>query len=125
MTCDATILYGIPHCSTVKKARAWLDAQGIACSFHDFKKLGVHHGQLAEWAQQAGWENLLNRKGTTWRKLPDARKNAIASAESAFELMIEQTSVIKRPILRHGDTVLIGFNETLWQQHLHPEAPVP
>ncbi len=112
----AVHMYGIPNCSTVKKARLWLESQGVNYQFHDFKKQGVTREQLAAWAQQLGWETLLNRKGTTWRKLADARKAAINDADAAFTLMIEQPSVIKRPLLQQDHALLIGFDKAEWNQ---------
>ncbi|MDR3390586.1 MAG: ArsC family reductase [Sulfuriferula sp.] len=104
-------IYGIPNCSTVKKARTWLEQHGIAYQFHDFKKTGVSVAQLDAWAQQTGWEKLLNRQGMTWRQLSDDAKAGITGADTAFALMTEKTSVIKRPVLVHQGQVLVGFNE--------------
>lgn len=104
-------IYGIPNCSTVKKARTWLEQHGIAYQFHDFKKTGVTTEQLSAWAQQTGWEKLLNRQGMTWRQLGDDAKAGITGADAAFALMTEKTSVIKRPVLVHQGRVLVGFNE--------------
>ena len=104
-------IYGIPNCSTVKKARTWLEQHSIAYQFHDFKKNGVSVEQLSTWAQQTGWEKLLNRQGMTWRQLSDDTKASITTPEAAFALMVEKTSVIKRPILIHQGQILVGFNE--------------
>ena len=104
-------IYGIPNCSTVKKARTWLEQHSIAYQFHDFKKNGVSVEQLSTWAQQTGWEKLLNRQGMTWRQLNDDTKASITTPEAAFALMVEKTSVIKRPILIHQGQILVGFNE--------------
>ena len=87
-------VYGIPNCDTVKKSRAWLDAAGIAYSFHDYKKQGVPEAALRHWVEVLGWEALLNKKGTTWRKLPDASQAAVIDAESAIQLMLQGASVI-------------------------------
>ena len=100
-------LYGIPSCDTVKKARAWLDAQGVPHAFHDYKKAGVDPALLAEWADRVGWEVLLNRAGTTFRKLPDADKVGIDRTR-ALALMAAQPSLIKRPVLVAGE-VVVGF----------------
>ncbi|MHB1678011.1 MAG: arsenate reductase [Sulfuriferula sp.] len=104
-------MYGIPHCNTVKKCRLWLARHHIDYQFHDFKKEGVTVSQLSAWAQQAGWEKLLNRSGTTWRKLSDEVKTGITTSTAAFVLMAEHTSLIKRPILVYKDRLLVGFNE--------------
>ncbi len=104
-------IYGIPNCSTVKKSRLWLAEHGIAHQFHDFKKEGVTVAQLSAWAEQAGWEKLLNRAGTTWRRLPDEVKTGITTPAAAFALMAEHPSLIKRPILVHQDRLLVGFKE--------------
>src|SRR5262245_54806446 len=102
-------LYGIKNCDTMKKARAWLDAHGVAYDFHDYKTEGVDRARLERWSEQVGWESLLNRAGTTFRKLPDARKTGIGERE-AIALMIEQPSLIKRPVLEQGGTLLVGFS---------------
>jgi len=102
-------LYGIPNCDTVKKARRWLDDQGIEYVFHDFKKEGVTPAQLQDWIDQAGLDVVLNRRGTTWRKLPDDVKQNVDTAR-AIELLTEQPSMIKRPVLIQEDgSVHIGF----------------
>lgn len=111
-------LYGIPNCTSVKKARAWLDAHRLAYQFHDFKKTGTSVTQLNNWAQQVGWEKLLNRQGTTWRQLDDATKASVIDASSAMTLMSDKTSSIKRPVLALGATLLVGFNETEYSQLL-------
>ncbi len=103
-------IYGISNCTTVKKALAWLDQHGHAYEFHDFKKAGVNVALLTAWAQQVGWEKLLNRQGMTWRQLPDAVKASVTTQEAAFALMMEKTSVIKRPLLEHAQQIVIGFN---------------
>ena len=112
-------LYGIPNCDTVKRARAFLAAQGAAVQFHDFKKAGVPADRLAAWVASAGWQRLLNRQGTTWRKLDDAVKASVVDAPSAKTLMLAQASVIKRPVVEWsaGD-VTVGFDAALWQQRV-------
>ncbi|HVK94418.1 MAG TPA: ArsC family reductase [Noviherbaspirillum sp.] len=112
----AITLYGIPNCDTVKKARTWLDNNGVEYRFHDFKKTGVSSELVAAWLQHVGWEILLNRKGTTWRALDDERKTAINDAASATLLMMESPSVIKRPVLFDGNAAHVGFSEALYQQ---------
>ncbi len=111
-------LYGIPNCDTVKKARAWLAGRGIQADFHDYKKQGVPEAALRGWVKALGWETLLNRKGTTWRKLDPARQAQVADADSAIALMLEQPSVIRRPVLVRGDTLLAGFDADAWAQTL-------
>jgi arsenate reductase len=105
-----TILYGIPNCDTVKKARVWLTDHGVAHQFHDFKKQGVPETQLDIWLKTVGWETLVNRKGTTWRKLDDATKAAVVDAASARALVLAQPSVIKRPVVEWANgEVTVGF----------------
>ena len=108
------MVYGIPHCDTVKKARLWLASQGVDYQFHDFKKQGVPAEQLALWTQAAGWETLLNRKGTTWRKLDAAAQAAVHDAASAQALMLAQPSVIKRPVVNWGNRLTVGFDAAAW-----------
>jgi arsenate reductase (glutaredoxin) len=103
-------LYGIPNCDTVKKARTWLGGQGIDFSFHDFKKQGLDRATAARWLEQLDWETLVNRKGMTWRNLPDERKAAVTDKASALELMLEHTSVIKRPVLEGAGPISVGFS---------------
>lgn len=108
-------LYGIPNCDTVKKARAWLQDRQVAVNFHDFRKQGVPEAELDQWLAQAGWETLLNRKGTTWRKLDPAVQAAVTDRKSAHSLMLEQASVIKRPVVRWDDgSVTVGFDAAGW-----------
>ncbi len=106
-------LYGIPNCDTVKKARTWLEAQGLAYAFHDYKKAGADAGKLAEWCAAAGWDKVLNRAGTTFRKLPDADK-ADLDQTKAIAVMLANPSCIKRPILEHPGGLLVGFKEADW-----------
>lgn len=105
-------LYGISNCDTVKKARAYLSQSGVQHDFHDFKKQGVPLAQLQHWIAAVGWERLVNRQGTTWRKLGAAAQAAVVDAASAQALMLSQPSVIKRPVVETaaGD-VLVGFDE--------------
>lgn len=105
-------VYGIPNCNTVKKARTWLDEQGAAYAFHDYKKQGVPADRLDDWIRQVGWEVLVNRQGTTWRQLDEAVKAGVSDAASAKALMQAQASVIKRPVIEQGGKVLaVGFDE--------------
>ncbi len=103
-------IYGIPNCDTMKKARQWLDAHGIAYEFHDYKKEGVDEKRLRHWVEQVGWESLLNRRGMMWRKLDQAVKDDIDEA-SAIRIMLETPSIIKRPVLERGDTLHLGFKD--------------
>jgi Spx/MgsR family transcriptional regulator len=101
-------IYGIKNCDTMKKAFAWLDGHGVDYAFHDYKKSGVERAQLERWCKAAGWEKVLNRGGMTFRKLPDAAKEGL-DQKKAIALMLEQPSMIKRPVLETGRTVEIGF----------------
>ena len=105
-----TTLYGIPNCDTVKKARTWLLDNGIDFTFHDFKKQGLTPELVRGWLNDLDWETLVNRKGTTWRNLPDERKASITDADSALALMLEHPSVIKRPVLQGAGPVSVGFS---------------
>jgi len=114
-------LYGIPNCSTVKKARDWLSRQNIAVEFHDFKKQGLDAKIARRWLQQADWDKLINRSGMTWRKLPEQRKQLVHDAPSALALMLESTSVIKRPLLEQDGKLLhIGFDESAYSKIFNP-----
>ena len=106
-------LYGIPNCDTVKKARAWLGDAGIAYDFHDYKKAGIDEARLRRWSAEAGWEKLLNRSGTTFRKLPEADKTGL-DEDKAIALMLAQPSMIRRPVVEGGDTLLVGFDPDTW-----------
>jgi Spx/MgsR family transcriptional regulator len=110
-------VYGIPNCDTIRKARQWLDGRGIAYTFHDYKKEGADPAKLERWVREKGWEALLNRAGTTFRTLPDADKQHIDAAK-AVTLMLDQPSMIKRPVVEHPGGVLIGFRESEWQAAL-------
>ena len=110
-----TKMYGIPNCDTIKKARKWLEANDVAYEFYDYKKLGVPEKELKRWVNEAGWETVLNKRGTTWRKLDDDTKNNISEA-SAIKIMLENPSIIKRPVLESGKSLLIGFKEADYQQ---------
>jgi arsenate reductase len=105
----ATItIYGIRNCDTMKKARAWLDSRGIAYAFHDYKAAGIDRGRLEGWARHAGWQALINRAGTTFRALPERDKEGLTEG-TAIALMLSQPSMIKRPVLEAGATLLVGF----------------
>lgn len=107
-------VYGIPNCDTVKRARAWLADHGIDALFHDFKKAGVPADLLDGWLDRLGWEALLNRKGTTWRKLDEPTRNAVVDRVSARALMLAQPSVIKRPVVDWGLRTTVGFDAAAW-----------
>jgi arsenate reductase (glutaredoxin) len=106
-------LYGIPNCDTVKKARSWLDARGVAYAFHDYKKAGADAAQLAIWCDALGWDRVLNRAGTTFRKLSDADKSGL-DRDTALALMLAQPAMIKRPIVEHPGGLLLGFKPAEW-----------
>lgn len=110
-------LYGIPNCDTVKKARTWLDGQGVPYAFHDYKKAGITQAKLKAWIKVLGWETVLNRAGTTFRKLPDEAK-ADLNQTKAIALMAEQPSMIKRPIVEYDGGLLIGFKQPEWEAAL-------
>jgi Spx/MgsR family transcriptional regulator len=109
------ILYGIANCDTVKKARTWLEERGIEYQFHDFRKQGLNPVQLHAWVDEWGWEALINRKGTTWRKLPEETRQAM-NETLALAVMEDQPSLIKRPILDNGQRRLVGFDPNSYRQ---------
>jgi Spx/MgsR family transcriptional regulator len=110
-------IYGIPNCNTVKRARTWLEENGIAYEFHDFKKLGLDENTIKQWLTQKPWDRLINRGGMTWRNLSDAEKAVVTDNTTATQLMISKTSVIKRPILVQNNALLaLGFDEATYQQ---------
>lgn len=110
-------LYGIPNCDTVKKARAWLAARGAAHRFHDYKKEGADPARLARWADAVGWETLLNTRGTTFRKLPEADRTGL-DRDRALALMEAHPSLIKRPVVEHSGGLLVGFDADRWARAL-------
>ncbi|WP_416401992.1 ArsC family reductase [Alicycliphilus denitrificans] len=120
MSTPTIIVYGIPNCDTVKKARAWLQEQGLPYRFHDFKKQGVPAERLPAWMAAVGWDRLLNRQGTTWRKLDPAVQGRVHDAASAAALMAEQPSVIKRPVVEWSGAptgrVTVGFHADQWNE---------
>jgi len=107
-------MYGIPNCDTIKRARAWLDAHGVAFDFHDYKKAGIDRARLESWVAELGWEVLLNRAGTTFRKLPEAERSDL-DAGKAIALMLAQPSMIKRPVLDTGDRRIVGFKPEIYE----------
>lgn len=108
------ILYGIPNCDTVKKARVWLDQNGVAYAFHDYKKAGIERARLEQWVAAHGWETVLNRAGTTFRALPPEAR-ADLDADRAIGLMLAQPSMIKRPVLDLGDRTVVGFKPEIYE----------
>ena len=114
------VMYGIKNCDTVKKARRWLDAQQIAYRFHDYRADGLDAALLDTFIAELGWEALLNTRGTTWRKLDDARRESIQNAPAAAALMLEMPAIIKRPLLcAPGKPMLLGFSDSSYQQFFH------
>jgi Spx/MgsR family transcriptional regulator len=110
-------LYGIPNCDTVKKARLWLDGKGIAYAFHDYKKQGADPARIANWVEQVGWEKVLTRAGTTFRKLPETDREGLDAAK-AVKVMAANPSAIKRPIVEYPGGLLVGFKDSEWEQAL-------
>ncbi|MBS0527839.1 MAG: ArsC family reductase [Proteobacteria bacterium] len=110
-------IYGIKNCDTMKKARTWLDGHGVAYDFHDYKTEGIDRARLKAWAGTVGWEILLNRAGTTFRKLPDADKAGLTESK-ALALMLAQPSMIKRPVLEGGGKLLVGFKPEMYEKEL-------
>lgn len=113
------IVYGIPNCNTVKKARTWLTDNGFEYEFHDFKKLGISAEKLGEWCAVFGWEKVLNKKGTTWKKLTAEQQDGVKDEQSAIAVLLENNSAIKRPVIElNGKAVLISFDEEVYSSLL-------
>ena len=112
-----TTLHGIRNCDTMKKARSWLDSRSVAYSFHDYKSDGIDRAKLAGWARTVGWETLLNRAGTTFRKLDEADKEGLTEAR-AIALMLAQPSMIKRPVLELGAKLVVGFKPEIYEKEV-------
>jgi arsenate reductase len=110
-------IYGIKNCDTMKKARAWLERQGVAYAFHDYKAAGIERARLEGWAREAGWEALLNRAGTTFRKLPETDREGLTE-KKAIALMLAQPSMIKRPVLDVAGRILVGFDPAAYRAAL-------
>ncbi len=106
-------VYGITNCNTVRSARSWLEAKGIAYAFHDYKKEGIQSVRLQRWCDEAGWERVINRSGTTFRKLPEITKVGL-DRNKAVALMCQQPSMIRRPVVEYADTLLVGFDALRW-----------
>jgi arsenate reductase (glutaredoxin) len=113
------IVYGIKNCNTVKSAIDWLNKNKIAFEFHDYKKLGISEKKISDWCKQVGWESLVNKRGTTWRQLDEAMQKKVKDEKSAIALMVNKTSVIKRPLIEvEGKVVMLGFDEEAYKQKL-------
>lgn len=106
--------YGIPNCDTVKKARKWLDANGLDYEFHDYKKEGAEAGKVASWIADKGVDVVLNKRGTTFRKLSDTEKAEAADSNKTVALLVQHPSMIKRPVVEHANGILVGFKEDEW-----------
>jgi arsenate reductase len=117
-----TTLYGIRNCDTIKKARRWLDTNGIDYRFHDVRADGLARSDLQQWVQSLGWESLLNRRGTTWRKLPESVRNGI-NKTTATGLMLDNPAIIKRPVLAHRNRLYLGFSVDSYQSIFGVPAP--
>jgi len=117
----AVTIYGIKNCDTMKKAGAWLDGHGVAYGFHDYKAAGIDKDRLKRWSEAVGWETLLNRAGTTFRKLPDGDKEGL-NERKALALMLAQPSMIKRPVLDLGGKLLVGFKPEIYDKEVAPRA---
>jgi len=117
------VLYGIPNCGTVRRARAWLAGRAVACSFHDFKREGLRPEMLDAWIAVLGWQPLLNRQGLTWRRLAETERARVVDAAGARAAMLAWPSLVKRPVVQWGDgRVSVGFDETEWTARL-ADAP--
>jgi Spx/MgsR family transcriptional regulator len=110
-------LYGIPNCDTIKKARAWLEGRGVEYRFHDYKRDGIDESRLRGWVDELGWEALVNRRGTTWRRLPEEVREQM-DTEAAIRIMLETPSIIRRPVLDTGQLRHLGFSETDYERLL-------
>ncbi len=110
-------VYGIPNCDTVKKALTWFRANNVMYEFHDFRKLGIAPEKLAEWDAKVGYERFLNKQSTTYKELDETAKNSIKTSADAFELLMEKTSMIKRPVVEDGNFLSFGFDEKLYTEH--------
>jgi arsenate reductase len=114
-------IYGIKNCDTMKKARAWLDSHGVAYDFHDYKTAGIAKDKLKQWSDVLGWEALLNRAGTTFRKLPDSDREGL-NEKKAITLMLAQPSMIKRPVLDLGGKLVVGFKPDLYAEEMKAQV---
>jgi len=114
-------VYGIPNCNTVKKALDWLNENKVEFTFHNYKKEGITATRLNSWSKKVGWEKLVNKKGTTWRTLPPEQQEKVKNEKAATELMVQNTSVIKRPVIEVDDKILVGFDEIEYRTFFHPQ----
>jgi arsenate reductase (glutaredoxin) len=112
------IIYGIPNCDTTKKAMAWLSKNNIAFTFHDYKQQGIAKQKLEDWCNKSGWENIFNKRSTTWRELSKAEQDKISNQAAAIKTMIDNKSIIKRPVIENGSNLLIGFKEDEYKKAL-------
>lgn len=113
----ATVIYGIKNCDTVRKALKWMDNNNHGYQYHDFREQGLEKNHLMQWCEILGWEKVINKRSTTWKNLPvETRENI--NEKTAISLMLENPTLIKRPVLQHGKTVINGFNEKTWQDAL-------
>ncbi|WP_218508402.1 ArsC family reductase [Variovorax sp. dw_308] len=119
-----TTLFGIPNCDTVKRARTWLDTQGVPYTFHDFRKNGLPGASLDRWLRAPGWEALLNRRGTTWRRLDEATRASVVDAASARTVLVANPTLIKRPVVewQPASVVTVGFDPAEWAAHAAGKA---
>ena len=108
-------LFGIPNCDSIKKSKKWLKENNIEFEFHDYKKQGVPEKELRSWIKQVGWEVLLNKRGTTWRKLDDDTKNSVNEKE-AIQIMMDNPSIIKRPVLNSNNVITVGFKPEIYKE---------
>ena len=120
MAPETITLYGIPNCDTVRKARTWLAAQGVEARFHDLRRDGASPEMLLGWAREVGWETLLNRKGTTWRGLPETDRQAVRDMISACRLMAKFPSLVKRPVVQWPQGLTVGFDPDDWATRAPP-----
>ena len=114
----SVIMYGIPNCDTIKKAKKWLEQHQITYQFHDYRKQGINSAMTKEFCDYFGWEQVLNKRGTTYRQLTDEQKQTL-NAQSAIALLVEQPAMIKRPIIRIGDLLHIGFKAEQYDNIFH------
>ena len=112
------VVYGIRNCDTVKRAVAWLNERGVSYEFYDFKKQGVTEELLERWALKLGWETLINKRGTTWKKQAEELRNSVTTPEAAFKLLKDNPSMIRRPVLEDEDILIFGFDEKVYSEKL-------
>jgi Spx/MgsR family transcriptional regulator len=112
------VVYGIPNCDTIKKALSWMKENKVAVTFHDYKKEGITKQKLLAWCKMVGWETLLNKKSATWRGLPAEQQAKVTNQTAAIQVMVENTSIIKRPVVEFGKKLLVGFDENIFNTTL-------